>query len=81
MRPLAQWLTTDGITLASMRLIPVAAIVLGVLSVIVSWGPLRNLFGGHGDSPASAYLLFGVPFLAIGLLLIVFGTWALQRRQ
>jgi hypothetical protein len=45
----------------------VAAIVLVLLgcgAALIAWGPLQNLFG-YRDSPASTYLLFGLPWLVL----------------
>jgi hypothetical protein len=59
-----------------MRLAAAALLVaLGCAALFLAWGPLQNLFG-YRDSPVSTYLLFGVPWLLLGLAAFA-GAWQL----
>ena len=39
--------------------------VIGCAAVLVSWGPLHNLFADYRDSPVATYLLLGLPWLVL----------------
>lgn len=51
----------------------------GAVLVVVSLGPLSNLFAEYQDSAASTYLVAGLPFLILGLAGIIGGIVALAR--
>jgi hypothetical protein len=53
--------------------------VLAVLFVVISWGPLRNLFSDYRDSPTWVYLVYGVPFLALAMLCAVLAWLELRK--
>ena len=53
-------------------------ILIGAASVLISLGPLSNLFADYQDSPASTYLLYGLPPLAGGLAAL-FLAWRLLK--
>ena len=40
-------------------------------SVVLSWGPLRNLFRSYQDSPPIVYVLLGAFFLSIAVAAVV----------
>ncbi len=75
--------TSEATTLKRIGAVTSGAIlvVLGTLSAATSLGPLRNLFAEYQDSPASTYLLFGLPFLLGGLIAIGLGFWLLSKAR
>ena len=48
--------------------------------LFMSWGPLHNLFEDYQDSPASTYLLFGLPMIAIAIVFFALGFLSLLFR-
>lgn len=56
-------------------------LVAGFALLAISVGPLRNLFADYQDSPSSTYLIFGLPPLVIGLVLVVAGFRDLARNR
>lgn len=62
-------------------LIAVGSILIGLFFILMSWGALSNLFEEYQDSPASTYLLVGGIQVAVGLVFIVAGFFALPRRS
>jgi hypothetical protein len=55
--------------------------VAALLSAVVSWGPLHNLFEDYRDSPDSTYLILGLPFVALSIVLLVVAVWLIWPRK
>ncbi len=53
-------------------------VLIGCAAVVVSVGPLSNLFASYRDSEVSTYLLFGLPPLVFGLAALV-AAWRLLK--
>ena len=58
----------------------ISALVLAAALSAFSTGPLLNLFEDYQDSPAWAYLLFGLPPLVFAVVAALFGVRALAPR-
>ena len=43
----------------------VLLVVVAVVCGLMAWGALRNLWGGHGDSPAATYIVIGALWLLL----------------
>jgi hypothetical protein len=56
----------------------VLLVLIGAAAVVISVGPLSNLFAGYQDSPASTYLLVGLPPLLLGVAALV-AAWRLLK--
>jgi chromate transport protein ChrA len=52
--------------------------VIGAAAVLISVGPLSNLFADYQDSPASTYLLYGLPPLLFGVAALV-AAWQVLK--
>ncbi|MBN8865926.1 MAG: hypothetical protein J0H98_00050 [Solirubrobacterales bacterium] len=70
---------TEDLKRFGAKFLGVVLLIVGALATVSSWGPLRNLFAEYQDSPASTYLLFGLPLLIGGLAMIAVGFWLLSR--
>jgi len=65
----------------SRMLIGVGSILIGLFCVVMSWGALGNLFEEYQDSSVSTYVMIGGIEIAIGLVFIVAGFFALPRKS
>jgi purine-cytosine permease-like protein len=54
-------------------------VLLAVVSAVVAWGPLHNLWADYKDSPDSTYLLFGLPFVAIAVACLAAAVIIVRR--
>ena len=55
--------------------------VAALLSAVISWGPLHNLFEDYKDSPDAVYLILGLPFLVLSAALLVVAVWLIWPRE
>ncbi len=55
-------------------------LLLAAFGALLAWGALSNLFTEHPDSPASTYLLIGVPSLIVAVLAVA-GAVRLWRAE
>jgi len=55
-------------------------VAVAVVSALVAWGPLHNLFADYQDSEPSTYLLFGLPFVAVSIACLVASVFVIRRR-
>jgi hypothetical protein len=63
-----------------MRYVKAAAlVVLAVGSALIAYGPLRNLWSDYQDSPASTYLQYGLPPLAVSIAALVAAVLVLRK--
>jgi hypothetical protein len=64
-----------------MRMVAVILVgILGVALVVVSLGPLSNLFSQYQDSQVSTYLVLGLPPFALGMFCLIVAGRELTRR-
>jgi hypothetical protein len=56
-----------------------AAVAAG--SAFVAYGPLQNLWSDYQDSPASTYLLYGLPPLVLSIAALVAAIRALRKSR
>jgi hypothetical protein len=67
-----------GVPQVVRTLAAVLLVLFGCAAAAFAWGPLQNLFG-YRDSPASTFLLFGLPLLVVAV--VAFATaWRLFTR-
>jgi hypothetical protein len=53
---------------------------VGVALVVVSWGPLGNLFSEYRDNSLGVYLALGLPPLVLGIACLIAARRELTRR-
>ena len=55
--------------------------VAALLFAVISWGPLHWLFEDYKDSSDGLYLIFGLPFLLVGVAFLVAAVWLIWPRS